>query len=66
MKYSVPSKLSSDCITTYFIGRELLDGFFFQQSKHFVSSLPSPTLSLVSHAFSFTSYEILMHIHMGF
>lgn len=60
MKYSVPSKLSSDCITTYFIGRELLDGFFFQQSKHFVS------LSLVSHAFSFTSYEILMHIHMGF
>lgn len=28
MKYSVPSKLSSDCITTYFIERELLDGFF--------------------------------------
>lgn len=62
MKYSVPSKLSSDCITTYFIDRELLDGFFFQQSKHFVSFLPSPTVSLVSQEFSSTSYEILMHI----
>lgn len=62
MKYSVPSKLSSDCITTYFIDRELLDGFFFQQSKHFVSFLRRTTGSLVSQNFSSTSYEIFIRI----
>lgn len=62
MKYSVPSKLSSDCITTYFIDRELLDGFFFQQAKHFVSSLWRTTGSLVSQKLSSTSYEVFIHV----